>query len=76
MDKIKVKIERISEVHPTEFYLIVNSKGDFLYKQKTGQLFLYNSLDGALRKVKKDMKRDWLRGKTRIVIKKAVMVNL
>ena len=60
----------------TIYYLIVNDKGQPLYKLKTGQLFIYTSLEAAIKKLTKDMKSDWLAKRCRIIVKTGILVNL
>lgn len=58
------------------YYLIVNSKGQPLFKEKTGQIFLYTTVEGALKKLQKDFVKDNLKGRHRAIMKKAIFIDV
>jgi hypothetical protein len=58
------------------FYLILNGHGQPIYNLKTGQLLLFMTEVQALKHIQKNYVKNSLAGKTRTVVKRAVMVDL
>lgn len=58
------------------FYLVINGYGEPLYNKKTGQIHLYMTEMNALKRIKRTFIKDYLTGRKRVVVRKAIMVEL